>query len=114
MIVHDFDIVRVTRSPNEADAVLIVDPNAVLPLAIATQSLESVAGRHPKIANVSGGMQHEKLAVGSLQHITRNEIGALALEDRSRVLACPRLDRHGRTEKPATPNDRDLNYVPRN
>jgi hypothetical protein len=68
VIVHDFDVIRVTRSPNEADTILIVDPNAVLPLTIAMQSLESVARRHPKIANVGGGMQHEKLAVGSLQH----------------------------------------------
>jgi hypothetical protein len=66
VIVHDLYVVRVAVSPNEADAVLVVDPNAVLSLAISPQLLESITGRDPEIANVGGGVQYEKLAVGAL------------------------------------------------
>jgi hypothetical protein len=39
MIVSDLNLVGVTVSPLEADAILIVDPNAVLPRTIAAQLL---------------------------------------------------------------------------
>jgi hypothetical protein len=66
MIVHDLYVVRVAVSPNEADAILIVDPNAVLSLAIPSQLLEPISRRDPEVANVRGGMQYKKLAVCAL------------------------------------------------
>jgi hypothetical protein len=48
VVVRDLDIVSPTVSPGEADSVLIVDADRVLARTIARQSLEAVAGRHPK------------------------------------------------------------------
>jgi hypothetical protein len=45
MIVHDLDIQRVIGAPAKAHPPLVVDPNAVLALAIALQCFEPVAGR---------------------------------------------------------------------
>jgi len=45
VVVDDFDVLGVAALPAEADAVLVVDADAVLPLAVARQFLQSVAGR---------------------------------------------------------------------
>src|SRR6266850_5205551 len=37
MVVRDLHFISVVALPNEADSVLVVDPNAVLPLPVATQ-----------------------------------------------------------------------------
>ena len=42
MVVRDFDIGWFFRLPVEADAILIMDPNSALPLAVADQGLQSV------------------------------------------------------------------------
>jgi hypothetical protein len=44
MIIHDLDLNRPVRGPAEANALLIVDPNAVLALAIALQRFEPITG----------------------------------------------------------------------
>ena len=40
MIVHDFDVVRLVFGPDEADSVLVVDPNAVLAFAVAFRKIQ--------------------------------------------------------------------------
>jgi hypothetical protein len=57
MIVHDFYVGRLVLGPDEADPVLVVDPNAVLALAIAREGLEAVAGRDPEIGEALGGIE---------------------------------------------------------
>ena len=49
MIVNDHDVVGVCAFPPKTHSPLVVDPNAVLPLAIAAEFLEAIPGRHPKI-----------------------------------------------------------------
>jgi hypothetical protein len=46
MVVRDFDLVGIAVPPTKADSVAVVDPNAVLPQPISTQTLQSVSGRH--------------------------------------------------------------------
>jgi hypothetical protein len=46
VIVDDFNVPRLTVSPNEANPPLIIDPNAVLALAIPMQNLEAIARWH--------------------------------------------------------------------
>jgi hypothetical protein len=43
VVVDNLDLVRVTIAPNKADAVLIIDPNTVLPLAISSEFFETIA-----------------------------------------------------------------------
>jgi hypothetical protein len=42
VVVHDFDIVGVSFAPMKADAVLIVDPDAVLSDAVSFQGFEPI------------------------------------------------------------------------
>src|SRR4051812_23936000 len=64
MVVHDFDVVRLVLGPDEADPVLVVDPNAVLALSIAGEGLEAFAGRDPEIGEALGGIELVELAKG--------------------------------------------------
>ncbi len=49
MIVNNFDVVCVVFSPNETDSPLVIDPNAVLALAIPSESLETISRRDAEI-----------------------------------------------------------------
>jgi hypothetical protein len=49
MIVDNFYVVSISSAPYEADAPLIVDADAVLPVAVVFQSVKPVARRHPQI-----------------------------------------------------------------
>ncbi len=61
MVVDDFHVVGIAIPPHEADAILIIDSDAVLALALAVQSLQLVSGRHTQIIQRHGGMQQEEL-----------------------------------------------------
>jgi len=62
VIVHDFDLVGVSISPDEADAPLVVDANAVLPRSIVLQCLEPVPRRNPQGIKSRRGVQLRQLA----------------------------------------------------
>jgi hypothetical protein len=61
MVICDFNFAGFSLPPYEADAVLIIDPDAVLSLALTVQRLQPVSGRHLQIIERHGGMQQEKL-----------------------------------------------------
>jgi hypothetical protein len=42
MVIRDFNVADFSLPPHESDAVLIIDPNAVLTLALAVQGLQPV------------------------------------------------------------------------
>jgi hypothetical protein len=49
-------------APNKTDAVLIINSDAVLSLAIPGQRFEAIAWRHPQIIQSSGRMNHIELS----------------------------------------------------
>ncbi len=61
MVVHDFNVMRITVTPGDANAPLIVDPNAVHPRPVAFQQLKLVSRRHAKILQPHSPIQVEKL-----------------------------------------------------
>jgi hypothetical protein len=58
MIIRGLDIENIAASPTEADPVLIVNANTVLPLPAALQRLQTVAAKRAQIAQRPGGIQH--------------------------------------------------------
>src|SRR6266478_2441658 len=52
VVVHDLDFRRAFRRPDKAHAELVVDPDRVLPFAVARQRLKTVAWRRPQIAKI--------------------------------------------------------------
>ena len=62
MVIDNLDHLRATILPDEADAPLIVDPDAVLSPAIASECLEPVAGRRSEIREPGRRIEHVQLA----------------------------------------------------
>ena len=66
VVVCDFDVEGLSADPAEAEAVLVVDADAVLPLAVALQCLEPVTRRQPKVVERGGCLQLGEFAQGGL------------------------------------------------
>ena len=67
MVIDDLHVVRVRAPPDEADAVLIVDPDAVLSTAIPFECLQPVARRTSEVTKGCRCMEHPELPLcGSL------------------------------------------------
>ncbi len=57
MIIHNLNIDWTTIRPREADAELIIDPDAIPTLSVTTQLLQAVSGRRPHVLNRRGPVQ---------------------------------------------------------
>ena len=64
VIIHDFHVVGVAVVPGEADAVLIVDADAVGCGAISFQSFELVSGGRAEIVELSRLVEEKQFAPG--------------------------------------------------
>jgi hypothetical protein len=62
MVFNDLHILGTISYPAEADPPLIVDPDALLPLTVATQSLQSIAGRNAQVIEANGDLELAQLA----------------------------------------------------
>jgi hypothetical protein len=62
MVVCYFNVIGVSAFPVKADSPLIVDPDTVLPLAVALQGLESVARRDFQVLKVLGLAKVQELS----------------------------------------------------
>ena len=56
-----FDFVGMTILPNKTHSPLVVDPNAVLPLPICSESFQTIAGRHPQVVQVRSSVDLDQL-----------------------------------------------------
>jgi hypothetical protein len=61
VIIDDFHFVTMAITPNKTDSPSIVDPNRVLPFAIASQSFQLIAGRRRQNVQLRGGVKLEQL-----------------------------------------------------
>jgi hypothetical protein len=62
MVVGNFDVESIPLIPAEADAILIVDPDAVLPLAASRERFQPVSGEQCQVAERACPVQVEQLA----------------------------------------------------
>jgi hypothetical protein len=81
VVVHDLDVRRAFRRPKKAYPELVVDPDRVLPFAIASQRLETVAWRRPQVAEIASGVEVAQLPARHLDQIGRKAFGTLAVEN---------------------------------
>ena len=61
MIINNFNLVRIVFLPAEADAPLVIDPNAPLAATAAFEGLQSGAGKCGQIPQPLGIVQHTQL-----------------------------------------------------
>ncbi|GAA1633712.1 hypothetical protein GCM10009700_21120 [Brevibacterium sanguinis] len=94
MVVDEFDIVRSSLSPDEADAPLRVDPDAVLTRTIAGELLQTIPWRDPQILDIVRRVDQFELSKSrSLDHPVY-AFDVLLMPDALGVLAAERSD-HG-------------------
>jgi len=61
VVVHDLDLESVAVFPDEAEAPLIINPNAVLPFAIAAQCFQPISWRSHQVAEFHRAIQLPEL-----------------------------------------------------
>jgi len=81
MIVHDFDLCRAFRRPDETHSELVVDADRVLSPAIPSQRFEAIAGRRPQIAEIARGVEIARLPTRHLDQIGRKALRAFTVEN---------------------------------
>jgi hypothetical protein len=64
MIVDDLNVPGFAVPPNKTYPPLIVDANAVLPLAVAVQRLQTITRRHTQIVELFGRVDRKQLRAG--------------------------------------------------
>jgi hypothetical protein len=57
VVVYDLHVRRTFRRPDKAHPELIIDPDRVLPLAIARQRLKTIAWGRPQITEIARGVE---------------------------------------------------------
>ena len=84
MIVHDFNILGSLFRPTEADSILVVDSNGVLPSSVALQLLEAQSGKRKRIQRY-GSTQLVEGSTGPAVQIRGKDLpsslGILSIED---------------------------------
>jgi len=68
MIVGNLNFGWTFGGPYEADTKLVVDPNVVLSLAIASEGLQTISRRRAKISELGRSVEHIELASGLLSN----------------------------------------------
>jgi hypothetical protein len=57
VVIDEFDIIRTSVLPHEADPPLVIDPDAVLTSPVTFESFKPIAGRDSEVFEISRGMQ---------------------------------------------------------
>jgi hypothetical protein len=77
VIIDDLNFKSVRFNPHEAQSILTVDANAVLPLAVSLQWLQAVSRRFKEVRQGLCGVQYSNLPHCSLANV-RGDAAALA------------------------------------
>jgi hypothetical protein len=91
VIVYDFHVFGSCLRPTETQPELIIDTDAVLPLAIASQGFQPITRRHPKIRQSSRDLQLPQLAPGHSRDVHKPP-DAITCRKSPRVDALERLN----------------------
>ncbi len=92
MVVGDLDLGGSAGGPDEADAVLVVDPDGVLALAVASQLFEPVTGWHPQVVDRVGRVEQAQLLLRCTLKVWAEPAYVLACPDLPGLLVSERLD----------------------
>ena len=103
MIIDDLDAFRRAFAPDEAESPLIVDPDAMLTLPVAAQSLKPVSWNCRHVLQALGVVQHPQLPPGHGSNVAefavllpvKELLGLLAAEGSYHTGSIPRWPLNG-------------------
>jgi hypothetical protein len=81
MVIDNFNVLRTFGGPDKADPELVVDPDGVLPRAIALEGFKPIAGWRLQIVKNLGGVQQHQFAACDLEQIRRKALAHFVVED---------------------------------
>jgi hypothetical protein len=102
VVIHDLDIVSVTRFPAEANAPLIVDPNAPLSRAITSKPLKAVSRWNSEIVQGDRSVELPQLAQCDALDICSEPLNEPAVEELLGILASEAPDHRPMITSPVT------------
>ncbi len=85
VVVDDLYVEGISGAPDEADAPLIVDADAVLASTIALERLEPIAGRNPQIGEGVGRIENDEFSKRDALKAGGQTTRAATLKERFRV-----------------------------
>ena len=62
MVIHNFNVLRTVRSPNETDPELTIDSDAVLPLSVTVPGFQPVSRWRAQVGKINGRIEHAELS----------------------------------------------------
>ena len=92
VIVDNLNLPCVAIAPDETNAPLLVDANAMLPKSVATRSFEPVAGRDPQIIEASGRVDRNQFGPSPLLDLHGQPANGIACEDGRNAFTGKALD----------------------
>ena len=96
MIIDNVDLPSVSITPNETNAPLVVDANAMLPGAVASKNFEPVAGRDPQVIKAASRVDCHQLGPSPLLDLSGQAADGITSEDSRGAFTGKALD-HGLT-----------------
>jgi len=95
MIVDDLNVPGFAIAPDKTDPPLIVNANAALTLAVAVQSLQTIAGRHTQIVELFRRVDRKQLSTSTPLNLRRQIADGVPSKDRCCAFIAKTSD-HGR------------------
>src|SRR5687767_14025875 len=86
VVVDDFDFVGMALSPDETDAPLIVDPDRMLPAAVASQGFEAIGRWNAQIGEALRRIEQTQPTQGGNLNVSGQTPAAAPLPDRCSLL----------------------------
>jgi len=84
MIIGDFHLECIAVPPDEADSILIVDPDAVLSCAVAFEGFQAITGEKSKIREQMRGVNLNEFSLNNRSKSIES-LGILALKNQFRI-----------------------------
>jgi hypothetical protein len=81
VIISNLDLESIALPPDEANSPLVIDPNAVLALAVTREFFEAVSWRNSQVCQGIRCIQNPKLDVGPPLDVTRKAPTWLPVKD---------------------------------
>jgi hypothetical protein len=92
VIVGDLNVAGVIVAPNEADAILVVDANAVLAFTISAERLKPIPGRDLQVSDSRGSIEHLEFLQRRFPETSRDAPGAFLVPQPLGVSIAETLD----------------------
>jgi hypothetical protein len=94
VVIRDFHIFSALALPEKANAPLVIDPDAVLPLSVASERLKPVPGRNLKVFDIGGAVKDQEFSQCGSLDVTWNLPGTVPTENPFGLSVLERAD-HG-------------------